>query len=208
MKLLKLPELNTEFIAHQLKTLRLSSDKKITEIAEATGYTPAYISLIENGKRNLTYKILRRILLYGFNETISSFFAKIFDEESTLTENVDNIRVYRIPIKLHNEDKTIAIQILIPTDASRGIELVKITLFKGSVFDEEFTFAFNLQGIVLSGAIEVQYINQRFEVHEDESFNINIKTDSSQLNLACNLKISNPSSDLSEVILLFNPPVF
>jgi transcriptional regulator with XRE-family HTH domain len=75
---LKQVEADTRFIAEQLKLLRLSTDKKITEIAEAVGFSVSYISQIENGKRELNYKVLRRILLNGFSETLSSFFAKDF----------------------------------------------------------------------------------------------------------------------------------
>ncbi|CUU07882.1 Helix-turn-helix [Candidatus Kryptobacter tengchongensis] len=208
MKVLKLPELDNEFIARQLKALRLSTDKKIAEIAEATGYAPSYISLIENGKRSLNYKILRRILLYGFDETLSSFFSKILDDEGTFSENASIPRIYKSPFKLYNEDKTVTIQILIPTDASRGIELVKVTLSEGSTFYEEFTVDFKIQGTVLNGAIEIQLHEQKFKVLQNESFSISIKTSSQQNNSLWNLKISNSSKDTSEILLLFTPPVF
>ncbi|MCX7763096.1 MAG: helix-turn-helix domain-containing protein [Candidatus Kryptonium sp.] len=212
MKLLELPKLDNELIAQQLKTLRLSTDKKITEVAEATGYTPSYISLIENGKRNLNYKILRKILLYGFGETLSSFFAKILDHESkfdTFDEDTSpDLQIYKTPFKLYNEDKTVAIQILIPTDASRGIELVKVILSEGSIFEDEFTTNFKLQGTVLNGMVEIQHNGQRTEVLQNESFSLLVKTTLYQPNSTGGFKILNLSKGTSEILLLFTPPVF
>lgn len=208
MKVLKLPEFDSEFILHQLKTLRLSTDKKIIDIAKATGYAPSYISLIESGKRNLNYKVLRKILLYGFDETLSSFFAKILDDEEILFENSLQPRIYKTPFKLYNEDKTVTVQILIPTDASRGIELVKVTLSKGSIFDEEFTVDFKIQGTVLTGTVQIQCREQKFEVSQNESFSLSLKANPQKDAFVWNLQISNLSEDTSELLLLFTPPVF
>jgi len=204
MKVLNQPELNGQFIAQQLKTLRLSMDKKITEIAEATGYAPSYISLIENGKRSLNYRILRRILLYGFGETLSSFLAKVLNDDTTSHDT----QVYKTPLKLYNEDKTVSAQILIPMDISRGIELVKLTLLPGSSFEEEFKVDFKVHGAVLNGTVEIYYPDQKIEVSQNESFTLSIRADLNYSSIRSNFRISNLSKSVADIIVVFTPPVF
>ncbi len=198
-------ELDGKFIAQQLKTLRLSMDKKIIEIAEATGYASSYISQIENGKKSLNYKVLRRILLYGFGETLSSFFAKVLNDEASSP----NLQIYKSPFKLYNEDKTVAIQILIPMDISRGIELVKITLSPGAEFEEEFKIDFKVYGSVLNGAVKIHYPAQKVEVFQNESFILSVTADLTYYNSnQQNFKISNLSENVADIFLVFTPPVF
>lgn len=204
MKVLNQPELNGEFIAQQLKTLRLSMDKKITEIAEATGYAPSYISLIENGKRNLNYKILRRILLYGFGETLSSFFAKVLNDEISS----HSAQIYKTPFKLYNEDKRVSAQIFIPTDTSKGIELVRITLLPSSSFEEEFKVDFKIYAAVLNGTVEIYYQDQKFMVSQNESFTLSVRADLNYNSIQPNFKISNLSKNVADIIVVFTPPVF
>lgn len=201
MKLLRQAEFDNGFIANQLKLLRLSTDKKITEIAESTGYAPSYVSYIENGKRNITYKVLRRILFNGFGETLSSFFAKILENQEQC-----NLKIYKTSFKLYNEDKTTTVEILIPTDTSREIELVKVYLSPGSIFEEKFKIDFKLYGTVVNGFVEVQNSNKKATIFKDESFIFHIRVESI-LNQA-HLKISNVSEDEAELLLIFTPPVF
>lgn len=204
MRVLNQTEFNGEFIAQQLKTLRLSMDKKITEIAEATGYTPSYISQIENGKRTLNYRILRRILLYGFGETLSSFLAKVLNDETS----PHNAQIYKTPLKLYNEDKTVSAQILIPMDISRGIELVKITLSPNSSFEEEFKVDFKVHGAVLNGTVEIYCPDQKIEVSQNESFTLSVKADLNYNSIQPNFRISNLSKNIADIIVVFTPPVF
>lgn len=202
MKVLEQREFDDGFIANQLKLLRLSTDKKITEIAEATGYTPSYISLIENGKRNLNYKILRRILLYGFGETLSSFFAKILEDESWF----DKGKIYKTPFKLYSEDKNITVEILIPADASREIELVKVHLSPESTFEEEFKVDFKVYGTLLNGSVEIQSLDQIIKISRGESFLFFVQVEDSSEQ--ADFRILNQSRDEADLFLIFTPPVF
>jgi transcriptional regulator with XRE-family HTH domain len=201
MKPLEHNEFDNGFIASQLKLLRLSTDKKISEIAEATGFTPSYISYIENGKRNLTYKVLRRILLDGFGETLSSFFAKILEDQDH-----HNPKVFKTPFKLHNEDKTTTVEILIPANASREIELIKVRLSPGSTFEEQFKIDFKLYGTVVNGLVEIQNSNKKAIIAEGESFLFRIQVEDTLEQVY--LKISNVSENEAELLLTFMPPVF
>lgn len=195
--MLKQVEADTRFIAEQLKLLRLSTDKKITEIAEAVGFSVSYISQIENGKRELNYKVLRRILLNGFSETLSSFFAKIFDQST----DDNSSRVYETPFKLYNEDRTVGVEILIPTNSAREIEVVKLYLKPNSSFDDEFRFDFKLYGHVQSGEILIEHSSDKLIVSQGKSFVLNSFYEQ-------NIRITNHSECLSEVLLIFTPPVF
>ncbi len=201
MKPLEHNEFDNEFIATQLKLLRLSTDKKISEIAESTGFAKSYISYIENGKRNITYKVLRRILLDGFGETLSSFFAKILDEQDQ-----HNPKVFKTLFKLYNEDKTTSVEILIPTNASREIELIKVRLSPGSIFEEKFKIDFKLYGTVLNGLVEVQNSNKKAIIPKGESFLFRIQVE--DILDQAHLKISNVSENEAELLLIFTPPVF
>ncbi len=200
MKPLEQNEFDNGFIASQLKLLRLSTDKKISEIAEATGFTPSYISYIENGKRNLTYKVLRRILLDGFGETLSSFFAKILEDQD------HHNKVFKTPFKLHNEDKTTTVEILIPANASREIELIKLHLSPGSTFEEQFKIDFKLYGTVVNGVVEIQNSNKKATIAEGEGFLFRIQVE--DILEQAHLKISNVSENEAELLLIFTPPVF
>ncbi len=202
MRILEQHELNNEFICQQLKLLRLSNDKKINEIAEATGYTPSYISLIENGKRNLNYKVLRRILLYGFGETLSSFFVKILEDDGLFNDS----KIYKTPLKLYDEDKTTSVEILIPTNASREIELVKVHLSEGAVFEDNFKIDFKVYGTVLNGVVEAHTPKQKAKIHQRESFLFFIQVEDALEQTY--FKISNISKSESELLLIFTPPVF
>ncbi len=202
MKVLEQFEFSCEFIAQQLKLLRLSTDKTINEIAEATGYSPSYISLIESGKRNLNYKNLRRILLYGFGETISSFFTKILEENTAQTYEA---KVYKNPLKLYSEDKSITIEILIPTDLSREIEIVKIILSPNSTFEEDFTTDFRVYGTILKGTAMVKNPEHNLKISAGESFVLRTKANPQE---QVDFKVINTSENQTELILTFIPPVF
>ncbi len=194
--MLKQVESDTRFIAEQLKLLRLSTDKKITEVAEASGYSVSYISQIENGKRELNCKALRRILLNGFGETLSSFFAKIFDQ------SVGNLsKVYETSFKLYNDDRSVGVEVLIPTNSAKEIEVVKLYLNPGSSFDDEFRIEFKLYGHVQSGEILIEHSGERLLVSQGKSFVLNSFHEQ-------NIKVMNRSDRVSEVLLIFTPPVF
>ncbi len=203
MKVLEQLEFDNEFIAQQLKILRLSMDKTINEIAEATGYSPSYISLIESGKRNLNYKNLRRILLYGFGETISSFFTKILEEDTNQTYET---KVYKTPLKLYSEDKDVLVEILIPTDVAREIELVRINLSPGSTFEEDFKTDFRLYGTILNGTALIQNLGQNLKISTHESFALKAKVNPALEQV--DFKITNISENQTELLLIFTPPVF
>jgi len=194
---LKQVEVDARFIAEQLRLLRLSTDKKITEIAEASGFSVSYISQIENGKRELNYKALRRILLNGFSETLSSFFAKIFDQST----DDNSSRVYETPFKLYNEDRTVGVEILIPTNSAREIEVVKLYLNPNSSFDDEFKIDFKLYGHVQSGEILIEHSYGDMLISQGKGFVLSFFSEQ-------NLKIRNQSEHTSEVFLIFTPPVF
>ncbi|CUU06265.1 transcriptional regulator, XRE family with cupin sensor [Candidatus Thermokryptus mobilis] len=195
--MLKQVEVDARFIAEQLRLLRLSTDKKITEIAEASGFSVSYISQIENGKRELNYKALRRILLNGFSETLSSFFAKIFDQST----DDNSSRVYETPFKLYNEDRTVGVEILIPTNSAREIEVVKLYLNPNSSFDDEFKIDFKLYGHVQSGEILIEHSYGDMLISQGKGFVLSFFSEQ-------NLKIRNQSEHTSEVFLIFTPPVF
>jgi transcriptional regulator with XRE-family HTH domain len=203
MKVLEQLEFDNEFLAQQLKLLRLSTDKTINEIAEATGYSQSYISLIESGKRNLNYKNLRRILLYGFGETISSFFTKILEEDTNQTYET---KLYKTPLKLYSEDKNIIVEILIPADIAREIELVKISLSPGSTFEEDFRTDFRVYGTLLNGTAIIQNSGQNLKISTRESFVLKAKVNPALEQV--DFKIINSSENQTELLLIFTPPVF
>lgn len=203
MKVLEQLEFDNEFLAQQLKLLRLSTDKTINEIAEATGYSQSYISLIESGKRNLNYKNLRRILLYGFGETISSFFTKILEEDTNQTYET---KLYKTPLKLYSEDKNIIVEILIPADIAREIELVKISLSPGSTFEEDFRTDFRVYGTLLNGTAIIQNSGQNLKISTRESFVLKAKVNPALEQV--DFKIINSSENQTEILLIFTPPVF
>lgn len=203
MKVLEQLEFDNEFLAQQLKLLRLSTDKTINEIAEATGYSQSYISLIESGKRNLNYKNLRRILLYGFGETISSFFTKILEEDTNQTYET---KLYKTPLKLYSEDKNIIVEILIAADVAREIELVKISLSPGSTFEEDFRTDFRVYGTLLNGTAIIQNSGQNLKISTRESFVLKAKVNPALEQV--DFKIINSSENQTELLLIFTPPVF
>ncbi|CUS98741.1 helix-turn-helix domain-containing protein [Candidatus Chrysopegis kryptomonas] len=203
MKVLEQLEFDNEFLAQQLKLLRLSTDKTINEIAEATGYSQSYISLIESGKRNLNYKNLRRILLYGFGETISSFFTKILEEDTNQTYET---KLYKTPLKLYSEDKNIIVEILIAADIAREIELVKISLSPGSTFEEDFRTDFRVYGTLLNGTAIIQNSGQNLKISTRESFVLKAKVNPALEQV--DFKIINSSENQTELLLIFTPPVF
>lgn len=203
MKVLEQLEFDNEFLAQQLKLLRLSTDKTINEIAEATGYSQSYISLIESGKRNLNYKNLRRILLYGFGETISSFFTKILEEDTNQTYET---KLYKTPLKLYSEDKNIIVEILIAADIAREIELVKISLSPGSTFEEDFRTDFRVYGTLLNGTAIIQNSGQNLKISTHESFVLKAKVNPALEQV--DFKIINSSENQTELLLIFTPPVF
>ena len=65
----------TNFSGFKIKALRLKCDKNLQEVSEGLGITKTYLSLIENGKKKPSKKILNRA---------ASFFSV---HESTLIES-------------------------------------------------------------------------------------------------------------------------
>ena len=171
--------------------LRISHDRKIDEIAKSSGFSPAYISQLENGRKTLNYRSLRRILLNGFGETLSSFLAKIMDAEN------NSFRILESSVKIPGDQNNIIVEIPVPVNTSNCPEIVKLTLFPGAVFDEEYKTSFKVSGYVLTGRVQFE-TDEKFEFASGAGFFYN----------GSNFKIINPGRENAEVILSFTPPVF
>jgi transcriptional regulator with XRE-family HTH domain len=186
-------QLSGEFIGNQLKMLRISHDKRIDEISKVTGFSKGYLSLLENGRRVPNYRALRKILLNGFGETLSSFFAKVLSDGA----NPGKKLLYQEPISLCGEQGNIIVEILLPIDASNGAELVRLTLLPEAVFDEEFKTSFRVYGHVLKG-----------EVILKTSTETKLNPGNSFFYEGIRFSLSNISKDKTEMFLVFTPPAF
>lgn len=60
-------------LGHRLRTLRKTHSRSLAEVAEATGISASFLSLVENGKSDMTIGRLARLVTY-FGVEIESLF--------------------------------------------------------------------------------------------------------------------------------------
>jgi len=179
-------------IGRKLKTLRkkyrLSQDK----LAERAGITKAHLSLIENKKRSVTVKTLRKILEV-MNESLASFFSEPDD---------DNQVVYRESsyISIPEANETYTNKLLIPFDGDRKLEPIEVVIKPGGTLGDPYTHKGEEFGLVLKGKGLLNVDGIEYEISKGDRFYYS----SNLLHTVQNL------SDEEEMHVLFvsTPPTF
>jgi len=91
-------------LGHRLRALRHAHDRSLAEVAEATGISASFLSLVENGKSDMTIGRLARLVNY-FGVEIESLFPTSADRwnpisvvapgaGSTLKSPAEGIEIY------------------------------------------------------------------------------------------------------------------
>lgn len=90
----------------QLRNERLISQE---QLALTAGITPAYLGLVERGKRNATVRTIERIC-FALGISLAEFFVETQIAESG-TDELDRILLYQLH-GLSAEDKQVCVQLL------------------------------------------------------------------------------------------------
>ena len=133
------------YVGKRIKAERLKYDLSLNELAGATGLSPSYLSLLENGKTAPSLKVLDKICTF-----FSIHISTLFSEEDELED------VFLFPKEKHIEvdspgDRSL--RFLLPRGAL-ALEPVFVTLLPGNKKHEPTTHQGTEFGYVIRGSVE------------------------------------------------------
>lgn len=145
-------EVETTELGARLRTLRQERKKTLDEVAAATGVSRSFLSLVENGRSDLTTgRLIELVRYYGISIT-----DLVPDEAFATTANGD-ILVARASECQHIESRSegMDVALLLPT-TGRSLMLVQIDFAPGAHMTEPAHHAGEEIVHVLSGAVAIE----------------------------------------------------
>jgi len=147
-----------------LKTLRLSKDLTVEQVARQSGVTKGSISLIENGKRGPSPTMLKNLLaVYG--ESLATFFSKVEEKRRKFVYKAKDSTVIA-----GKRGGVACAELLIPIKKGSDIELIKVTLKQGGKLDEWISHTVQVYGYVIKGQIAITLNKKKYIVQAGDSF--------------------------------------
>ncbi|AZO93322.1 cupin domain-containing protein [Halocella sp. SP3-1] len=135
-----------KYVGKRLRKERIKYGLSLNELAEETGLSSSFLSLLENGKTIPSLKVLDKLTTF-FSIHIADLFA--VDEEQDFIHLIKDNQ-----IEVTNDSDT-SLRFLLPKSIDCSIEPVLITLRPNTV-NREFTSHRGIEfGYILEGEIEV-----------------------------------------------------
>jgi len=149
-------------IGRKLNTLRKKYRLSQDQLAERAGITKAHLSLIENNKRSVTVKTLRKILGV-MNENLASFFSEPEDEAHI---------VYRENsyILIPAANNTYTNKLLVPINSERKLESILVVLKPGGTLGDPYTHKGEEFGLVLKGKGLLYVDGKEYKISKGDRF--------------------------------------
>ena len=179
-----------DHIGEKLKRLRLAEKITQKELARKVGCTPAYISLLENGRVDPSLSMLKKITA-TLNITIVDFF-RPDTEEKTIVRKKDR-EVVEFP------KSKMSIQMLVANPRSKSMDARIATIYPGGGSRGPYQHDGEEFGVVLQGKLELIFDGTVTYLDEGDSFYFS-STNSHQFR--------NPGDTNTLVLWVNNPPSF
>ena len=136
-----------EYLGSALRSLRQSRDLSLAQVARGTGISPSFLSLVENGRSDLSLGRLTRLV---------QFFGISFTELLPPAQGADPDVVRRSErLVVHSRSEGIDIFLLTP-DANRGMMAMLIEFAPGSARNEHGVHSGDEFLHVLSGELVLE----------------------------------------------------
>src|SRR5690554_1373221 len=140
------------YVGKRIHEERLKYGLSLNELAEETGLSSSFLSLLENGKTTPSLKVLDKLTTF-FSIHIADLFA-VSEKRDFIHLKKDN------QIEVVNDDNKTSLRFLLPKSINSSIEPVLIVLEPNSV-NRDFTAHRGVEfGYILEGEIEVSFIGE------------------------------------------------
>jgi transcriptional regulator with XRE-family HTH domain len=151
-------------LGNVLKTLRMSKDLTVEQVARQSGVTKGSISLIENGKRSPSPIMLKNLLaVYG--ESLGTFFSKVKEKRRRILYRAKNATVIT-----GKPGGAVCAELLVPVIQENDIELIKVTLKEEGKLDQSFSHKGVEYGYLLRGEITLAIEKKKLTIQRGDSF--------------------------------------
>ncbi len=177
-------------IGSKIKTLRTAENLTQKRLAQRLGCTPAYISLLENGRVDPSLSMLKKIM-ESLNTTIVDFFRP--HAEETLTLRKEERELVQFP------KSKMSIEMLVPNPQNKNMDARLATILPGGGSRGAYRHEGEEFGIVLEGEMELLYEGNVTLLREGDSFYF--KSTSPH-------QFRNPGQCKTVVLWVNNPPTF
>lgn len=155
-------------IGARLRNYRLSQGVTIADLAAGAGLSVGFISLVENGKSDLTIGRLSRVLEY-FSLNLSDFLADSCDKDATSVP--DEIHRHENERVLTSPSEGVTYR-LIPQPLDGQFTVMEVTLEPGAARSEVSSHEGDECIYVLQGQMQLRYgsRNQRLKAGDSQYF--------------------------------------
>jgi len=177
-------------IGPKLRKLRKAQNLTQKKLAELVTCTPAYISLLENGRVDPSLSMLKKITSC-MNITIVDFFKTTYDEKIVVRKK--DREVVEFP------KSKMYIEMLVSNPENKGMDARLATIYPGGGSRGAYQHDGEEFGIILQGTLELSYQDSIIILEEGDCFYF--RSDSPH-------KFRNPGKTDVIVVWVNNPPSF
>ncbi|MCS6965173.1 MAG: helix-turn-helix domain-containing protein [Candidatus Kapabacteria bacterium] len=160
-------------LGQQLRRLREWHERTLTEVARQVGISKALLSLAEQGKRRLPFKVLRHLLsLYGAS------FAMLGSSVCPVARSAYGGQVWQgtnlLAVVTDRSLQGSVLRLLRPVQSSEDAEWLELCLRAGSQLPPEgyWSFPTPTNGIAIDGNLLVEMPGDELLIRSGESFHI------------------------------------
>lgn len=171
-------KLPLSFIGASLRRLRTIRECTLQEVAEQTGLSKSFLSMVENGARSIRCMDLHRVLVcYGLS--VGWFYSQLTRQwlkeqnPQALEQTLEIVQSSEHTIIVEGSDNTnsIRIELLRPMKSPDDIELVQLYLPARTQLTEKYScLPTTIKGVVLSGTLLIVLNKDEHLVRCNENF--------------------------------------
>ena len=148
-------------LGHAIREVRRTKGLTQRQVAEAAGCTPAYLSLVENGKADPSLTMLKKLAAAVDTRVVDMLRDQ--PRKQVVLRKAERVRVEFPASKMSLEQ-------LVPQIASRKIAVHIVTVKPGGESGGGYTHEGEEAGLVLQGHLTIIYDGMTYELEEGDSF--------------------------------------
>lgn len=164
-----------KLLGKNLRQLRIHNDLTLAQLAERTGLSKSFLSMIESGSRSVKIMTDLRSILVSMNYSLGRFVteAQEHDEDAPHNEPTAIVQTQKHTLLLDGKRDTGSYRLLLlrPLRSSDDAEFLELYLPpRTQLTEENTTIPAEVRGIVRSGSFLLVLQGDEFMVREGEEF--------------------------------------
>lgn len=162
----------TDLLGENLRRLRLSKECTVEKLAQISGFSKSFISMVETGKRSIKPMDLR-ILVQPFGYSLGRFLSEAQDADADYLniepQAIVQTKKHTILLDGSRQDGKYHLILLRPMRHKEDIEILDLFLPpQVQMTEENITVDAEIRGIVKRGKLLIMLKNDEFIVREGE----------------------------------------